>query len=75
MSKFYEAIEAIPGVDYVIIREFKGQVEDGGVEGVKTIDGLSLGKIELGANQIPVIPTEVLYEAGLRIIGPEGEVD
>jgi hypothetical protein len=49
LSKFYEAMEAIAGVAYVNIPEFRRQ---GAKPGVIEKDG----KIELGSNELPIIP-------------------
>ena len=50
LSKFYEAVEAIEGVDNVYIREFRR-------EG-KTVEIEENGTIELGTNEIPRIPND-----------------
>jgi uncharacterized protein with HEPN domain len=49
LSKFYEAMEAIAGVAYVNITEFRRQ---GATPGVIEKDG----KIELGSNELPITP-------------------
>ena len=66
LSKFYEAIEAIDGVAFVNISEFRrGGQPSSVVE--------SSGKIELGAHEIPAIPSDnPAYAAGLRIELEEG---
>lgn len=53
LSKFYEAIEALEGVEYVTIREFRRD----GVPG----DDDDAGKIVLRVNEIPRPPTESKY--------------
>ncbi len=66
LSKFYEAIEAIDGVEFVNIREFRreGQSPD-------VVE--ALGKIELGAHEIPTVPSDdPAYAAGLRVELEEG---
>ncbi len=50
LSKFYEAVEAIEGVDNIYIKEFRR-------EG-KTVDIEENGTIELGTNEIPRIPND-----------------
>ena len=61
LSKIYEAIEAIDGVAFVNISEFRRQGQPSGfVE--------ALGKIELGAHEIPTVPSDdPAYAAGLRV--------
>ena len=66
LSKFYEAIEAIDGVAFVNISEFRreGQPSDF-VE--------PSGKIELGAHEIPTVPSDdPAYTGGLRVELEEG---
>ena len=66
LSKFYEAIEAIDGVEFVNIREFRreGQSPD-------VVE--ALGKIELGAHEISTVPSDdPAYAAGLRVELEEG---
>ncbi|MEO8258888.1 MAG: baseplate J/gp47 family protein [Acidobacteriota bacterium] len=66
LSKFYEAIEAIDGVAFVNISEFRRDGQPaGGVE--------PAGKIELSAHEIPTIPSDSpAYAAGLRLELEEG---
>jgi predicted phage baseplate assembly protein len=66
LSKFYEAIEAIDGVAFVNISEFRraGQPSEF-VE--------PSGKIELGAHEIPTVPSDdPAYTGGLRVELEEG---
>jgi uncharacterized phage protein gp47/JayE len=66
LSKFYEAIEAIDGVAFVNISEFR---RDGQSSGVVEPSG----KIELGAHEIPAVPSDSpAYASGLRIELEEG---
>jgi hypothetical protein len=58
VSKFYEALEAVEGVEYVTITRFRR-------EDTLTRDHISLGKIILRKNEIPVIPDE---SGGIEII-------
>lgn len=51
LSKFYEAIEAVEGVEYVTITEFRG-------ENTESEEHWKTGKIQLNENEIPVIPTD-----------------
>lgn len=61
LSKFYEKIEAIEGVEYVNIREFRSQEQKAGyVE--------PSGKIELDSNEIPRIPDESDYTGGIKVL-------
>jgi uncharacterized phage protein gp47/JayE len=66
LSKFYEAIEAIDGVAFVNISEFRRQGQISGfVE--------PSGKIELGAHEIPTVPSDdPAYAGGLRVELEEG---
>lgn len=65
LSKFYEAIEAIDGVAFVNIREFR---RDG--QRVGSVE--PSGRVELGAHEIPTVPSDDEYAAGLRIGIVEG---
>ena len=51
ISKFYEAIESIEGVTHVTISEFRRK-------DTRTSDHIASGKIEMGKNEVPVIPSE-----------------
>jgi predicted phage baseplate assembly protein len=66
LSKFYEAIEAIDGVAFVNISEFR---RDG-----QPADFVQpLGKIELSAHEIPTVPgDDPAYAGGLRVELAEG---
>lgn len=66
LSKFYEAIEAVEGVEYVTINEFRRQDQTAG-------SVVASGKIELDENEIPIVPTtEAAYAKGIRVV-VEGE--
>jgi hypothetical protein len=65
LSKFYEAIEAIEGVEYVNINEFRREGQaPGAVE--------PRGKIQLGANELPIPPVEPdddpAYAGGIKVL-------
>ncbi len=62
LSKFYEAIEAVAGVEYVTINEFRRQNETAGsVE--------PSGKIVLSDNEIAIVPAdETSYAKGVRVV-------
>ncbi|MCJ7602010.1 MAG: baseplate J/gp47 family protein, partial [Desulfobulbaceae bacterium] len=66
LSKFYEAIEAVEGLDYVTISEFRRPNQPAGyVE--------PAGKITMKENEIPIIPaSEPAYAKGIKIV-IEGE--
>jgi hypothetical protein len=66
LSKFYEAIEAIDGVAFVNISEFRRAGQPSGfVE--------PSGKIELSAHEIPIVPgDDPEYAGGLRVQFAEG---
>ena len=65
LSKFYEVTESVEGVEYVNLTEFRR-----GDEAVLTVR--PTGKIELGPNEIPVIPSDPGYESGIRVEIVEG---
>ena len=61
LSKFYQAIEAVDGVEYVNITEFRR-------ENPRPGEDMSRGKIELGSNEIPIAPIiEADYQGGVKI--------
>jgi hypothetical protein len=61
LSRFYDESQSVPGVVFVNITEFRrGDRTDPPVD--------PLGKIELGANEVPVIPSDTDYAAGLHVI-------
>lgn len=62
LSKFYEAIEALDGVTFVNISEFRRAGQPAGyVE--------PAGKIALSANELPTIPTQdPAYAAGIQVL-------
>jgi len=66
LSKFYEAIETLDGVEFVNVSEFRREGQpDGSVQ--------PLGKIELGAHEIPIVPADnPAYAGGLRVQLAEG---
>lgn len=67
LSKFYEAIEAINGVDFVNISEFRRQEATAG-----TVD--PEGKIVLLAHQLPTIPTDdPAYAGGIQVLLEGGD--
>jgi len=66
LSKFYEAIEAVDGVAFVNISEFRREGQASGVVEPS-------GKIESGAHEIPTVPGDnSAYAAGLRVELEEG---
>ena len=71
LSKFYEAIEAIEGVEFVNISEFRRQGQE-----VDTVE--PEGKIELGSNEIPRIPDDPDddpdYANGIKVVILEGGI-
>jgi Baseplate J-like protein len=60
LSKFYEAMEAIAGVAYVNITEFRRQ----GAAPSSIENG---GKIEMGSNEIPIVPDDLAYLKGIKL--------
>jgi hypothetical protein len=60
LSKFYEDTQSVPGVVFVNITEFRrGNQPQPPVE--------PHGTINLGPNEVPVIPADPAYAAGLRV--------
>ncbi len=74
LSTFYKAIEAVEGVQYVTITEFRtGQFPNGyPVQGSANELVKPDGKIELGAYELPVIPDDPDYQSGINIITDTG---
>jgi hypothetical protein len=67
LSKFYEAIEAIDGVDFVNISEFRRKEAP-----ADTVE--PEGKIVLLAHQIPTIPADdPAYTGGIRVLLEGGD--
>jgi uncharacterized phage protein gp47/JayE len=68
LSKFYEAIEALEGIQYVNISEFRRT-------GYSASHFMERGKMALGENEIPRIPNDPtddpLYTKGIRVVLPE----
>lgn len=65
ISKFYEAIEGIEGVNFVTINEFRREKP-----WPENTDPMAVGKIEMNENEIPVIPSgphDTLYAQGIRV--------
>jgi hypothetical protein len=61
LSKFYEQCQDVPGVVFVNITEFRrGERTDPAVE--------PRGTIVLGPNEIPVVPSDLDYADGLKIV-------
>jgi predicted phage baseplate assembly protein len=66
LSRFYEDSQQIPGVVFVNVTEFRRADSTG-----PPID--PLGKIVLGPNEVPVIPTDLDYAAGMKVeVVPRG---
>jgi hypothetical protein len=58
LSRFYDEIQSVPGVVFVSITEFRREDRT----------DPPLGKLELGVNEMPVIPGHVDYAEGLRVV-------
>ncbi len=68
ISKFYEALEAVEGVEYITITEFRR-------EDTKKDEHFKSGKIELKENEIPVVPADPGdedYAGGIKVINDRG---
>jgi hypothetical protein len=60
LGKFYEVSEAVAGVLYVNVTEFR--------RGDKTTPAVALsGKIELASNEVPVLPSKNVYPNGINV--------
>lgn len=63
ISKFYEAMEAVEGVEHVTVTEFRR-------EDTATADHLQSGRIIMKENEIPMIPTaadHAAYAEGIKL--------
>jgi len=69
LSKFYEALEAIDGIDFVNVTEFRSERDPAG-----TVN--ALGKLELAVNEIAKVPDDPIadtaYLAGVQLIAEGG---
>jgi hypothetical protein len=65
LSKVYEAIEAIEGVEFVNVTEFR---REGGPPG--SVE--PLGKIELRPSELARVPADPLYAGGIRVTARGG---
>jgi hypothetical protein len=65
LSKFYEASETIPGVQFVNITEFRRGDEPSG-----TIE--STGFIKLASNEVATIPPDAAYATGIQVVLVQG---
>lgn len=68
ISKFYEALEDVEGVEYITITEFRR-------EDTKKDEHFKSGKIELKENEIPVVPADPGdedYAGGIKVINDRG---
>ncbi len=74
LSKVYEEIETIDGIEYVTITEFRRAPLHPNDSANRS---LSDGKIVLGENEIPRIPDDpnhdLTYAAGIQVVLPEDE--
>jgi predicted phage baseplate assembly protein len=61
LSKFYEVSEAIPGVLYVNVTEFRR-----GDRPTPLIE--PSGKIELAGNEVPVVPSDPAYAGSIQVV-------
>jgi hypothetical protein len=61
LSKFYEVSEAIAGVLYVNVIEFRRA--DKATPVVEPT-----GKILLASNEVPVVPSDPAYAAGIKVV-------
>jgi baseplate J-like protein len=61
LSKFYEVSEAVPGVLYVNVTEFRR-----GDKATPVIE--PTGKIELASNEVATAPADVAYAPGIKVV-------
>ena len=73
LSKLFEAIEAIEGVEFVNITEFRreGKLPN---EGQPPENFESSGKLLLDSNEIPAMPDDPAYAGGIKIEKLEGGI-
>lgn len=71
LSRFYDVIEDIEGIQYVNISEFR-RADRLPVPADPAIQVEPLGKILLGENEIPIAPQEADYTGGLKVVVVEG---
>jgi uncharacterized phage protein gp47/JayE len=62
LSKYYEQLQEVPGVTFVNITEFR-RADD--LTGPPVAPS---GLIQLGTNEIPVIPSDAAYSSGLNLV-------
>jgi uncharacterized phage protein gp47/JayE len=62
LSRYYERIQEVPGVTFVNITEFRRADDPAGPPLAPS------GLIQLGPNEIPVIPSDAAYRAGLNLV-------
>jgi len=67
LSKFYEAIEAVEGVEYVTITEFRSEKKQAGYLEPK-------GMIKLDSKEIPRMPDDPEYAGGIKVVVSEGGI-
>ena len=70
LSKVYEEIENIDGIEYVTVSEFR---RDPPNPDYPANTSLSEGKIVLDDNEIPRIPDDSAYGKGIKVLLPEDE--
>ena len=60
LSAFYEGTQEVPGVTFVNITEFRRGDGKG--------DGETSGRIQLADDELPVVPADAEYAAGLKVV-------
>lgn len=63
LSKFYEAIESIAGIEFVNITQFER--EETVVAGTPHVE--SSGKIVISSSEIPIVPDDASYSGGINV--------
>lgn len=61
LSKFYEAIEAVEGVTFATITEFRRDDQDG-------LSEAPLGKLEFAGYELPSAPASAPYAGGVQLV-------
>jgi uncharacterized phage protein gp47/JayE len=65
LSKFYEAVEAVEGVAFALVSEFRRETDTG-----PPVD--PLGKLELLPQELPAAPDDPAYTGGVKVLAEGG---
>jgi hypothetical protein len=68
LSRFYDAIDRVEGVEYLTITEFRSQRASEDHVASAARRELDSGIIRLGENEIPVAPDNQAYAGGIKVV-------